>query len=102
MNCMALATVVHTLSNHLDNRVACELVQLDFRQAFDRVSHGILLHKLWNMGIRGQVDQFLSSFLHNRSQRVVVRGATSPVQLTFFLPAVPQGSVQARLCSMSV
>lgn len=93
---LALATVVHTLSNHLDNRVACELVQLDFRQAFDRVSHDILLHKLWSMGIRGQVLQFLSSFLHDRSQRVVFRGVVP----TFSL-GCPRAASWARPCSMS-
>ena len=40
-----------------------DMVYLDFSQAFDKVDHGILLHKLKALGITGNLDKhfFLSS-----------------------------------------
>ena len=52
-------------------------IQLDFSKAFDTVPHKELLNKLHSYGIEGNVNQWLSSFLQNRSLRVVVEGEHS-------------------------
>ncbi|KAM7284231.1 uncharacterized protein ISCGN_001328 [Ixodes scapularis] len=87
---LALAETVHTLSSHLDNRIPCQLLQLDFKQAFDRVDHNMLRRRLSEMGITGCLENWISDFLRNRSQRVVFRGAvSSPKQV---MSGIPQGS----------
>ena len=48
------------------------LVLLDLSAAFDTVNHEILLRRLeTTFGITGTAFQWLSSYLGNRSQRVV-------------------------------
>ncbi|XP_040076499.1 uncharacterized protein LOC115311122 [Ixodes scapularis] len=47
----ALAVAVHTISSSIDNRVPCELIQLHFSKAFDRISHTLLCYKLRNVRI---------------------------------------------------
>ena len=64
---------------------------LDFSKAFDKVAHSRLLYKLNYYGIRGNLLNWLNSFLHGHSQQVVVDGAKSPTyEVT---SGVPQGSV---------
>ena len=41
-------------------------VYLDFAKAFDKVDHGVLLHKLRTFGICGKVGTWLAGFLRNR------------------------------------
>ena len=67
------------------------LAILDFSKAFDRVAHSRLLYKLNYYGIRGNVLQWLKSFLCGRTQQVIVEGSSSSTrQVT---SGVPQGSV---------
>ena len=66
-------------------------VALDISNAFDRVWHADLLHKLKSYGISGQIFGLISSFLSNRRLRVVLNGKFSqeyPVSAR-----VPQGSI---------
>jgi hypothetical protein len=48
-----------------------------FSKAFDTVPQKELLNKLHSYGIEGNIHQWLSSFLQNRSLRVVVEGEHS-------------------------
>ena len=71
---LALATFYHFLSSNLDNNKDCNLVDgisFDFSAAFDRVDHTVLLHKLHNYGIRGNMLGWIQSFLSDRKRRVV-------------------------------
>ncbi|KAK7095258.1 hypothetical protein V1264_006690 [Littorina saxatilis] len=64
---------------------------MDFAKAFDKVNHSLLVHKLHHYGIRNSTNSWIASFLHGRSQAVVVEGSRStniPVK-----SGVPQGSV---------
>ena len=68
-----------------------DMVYLDFSKAFDKVDHGILLHKLKALGITGKLGVWFYNFLTNRTHCVRLRGAVSqdhPV-----LSGVPQGTV---------
>ena len=57
-------------------------------KAFDRVWHNGLLLKLRNSGIQGRLISWLSDYLHDRQQRVVLYGALSDVSIS---AGVPQG-----------
>ena len=68
---------------------------LDFSKAFDKVPHEHLILKLQYYGIRGNILDWISSFLSNRTQRVVCGGfASDPVDI---LSGVPQGTVLGPL-----
>ena len=59
--------------------------------AFDKVPHRRLLYKLDDYGIRGSTHKWITSWLSERSQKVVLDGqASDPVPV---LSGVPQGSV---------
>ena len=71
------------------------MVFLDAAKAFDKVWHKGLLYKLKQLGIEGDLFTWLSSYLSDRQQRVVIGGSQSPL-----LPVrsgVPQGSVLGPL-----
>ncbi len=75
----------------IDARDGVDVVYLDFAKAFDSVPHTRLLNKLHNLGIRGQIHSWITSFLSNRRQRVILRnGASNWVEVT---SGVPQGSI---------
>lgn len=59
----ALAFAVHTLTKHLDSRSPFELVQLDFRQAFVKVNHALLVEELGSFHSRKGKMTFRECFL---------------------------------------
>ena len=60
-------------------------------KTFDTVNHAKPLTKLHQYGFEGNLLTWLESYLHNRSQRVTILGATSsPLPVT---SGVPQGSI---------
>ena len=79
----------------LEHKKKVDVVYLDFAKAFDKVDHGILLHKMRQMGITGKLGIWLHSFLTNREQCVVADGAES--QSSVVSSGVPQGSVLGPL-----
>ena len=68
-----------------------DAIYLDFAKAFDKVDHGLLLHKLKRVGVKGKMGRWIQEFLKNRENQVLVDDQKS---LIFFLKSgVPQGSV---------
>ena len=68
-----------------------DVAYLDFRKAFDLVSHKHLIYKMSKYGITHQVLNWVASFLNDRTQKVVIRGTASK---SFDVTSgVPQGSV---------
>ena len=68
-----------------------DVIYLDLSKAFDKVNHSILIHKLEASGITGNLLNWVKSFLNNRTQKVVIDGATSiPANVQ---SGVPQGTV---------
>ena len=86
-----LVTLVDELASGLDKGKQYDLAVLDFSKAFDRVPHRRLLAKLENYGVRGNTLGWIQAFLSNRTQTVVVDGASSDPEPV--VSGVPQGSV---------
>ena len=86
-----LLETLETWTEILDDKDGVDVAYLDFRKAFDLVSHRHLIYKMSKYGIKQQVLNWVASFLDQRTQRVVIRGTESqPFAVT---SGVPQGSV---------
>ena len=72
-----------------------DILYLDFSKAFDKVDHAMLLKKLDLYGIQGKARHWVSNFLHDRTQHVVIDGVES--KLIRVLSMVPQGTVLGPL-----
>ena len=81
--------------NELEKGNNADVIYLDFSKAFDKVDHGILLHKLRDLGITGKIGTWIHSFLTNRYQYVSVNKEKS--RRSCVLSGVPQGSVLGPL-----
>ena len=68
-----------------------DVIYLDFRKAFDTVPHARLINKLYAYGIRGNILQWIQSFLTDRKQKVIVQGEES--QWADVASGIPKGSV---------
>ena len=66
-------------------------IYTDFAKAFDKVDHGILLHKLKKMKISGKLGRWIQDFLRNREQIILVEKVKSSKSL--IISGIPQGSV---------
>ena len=72
-----LIMAVHDWATTLNNHGQVDAIMLDFRKAFDKVSHAKLIHKLEHYGIQGKTRLWLAAFLTKRSQFVAVDGSHS-------------------------
>ena len=68
---------------------------LNFSKAFDTVPHPHLLKKLEHLGISGDLYHWLTSFLTDRDQRVVMEGSYS--NFLHVDSGIPQGTVLGLL-----
>ena len=68
-----------------------DAIYLDFAKAFDKVDHGVLLHKLKKLGITGKMGVWLAKFLSDRYQIIACDGFKS--SRAAVLSGVPQGTV---------
>ena len=92
----ALLKIQNDLLLSIDKKRISALVLLDMSAAFDNVDHQILLSRLSiNFGIRDSALNFLSSYLSNRTQAVVIDSSISSP--AFCSSGVPQGSVLGPL-----
>ena len=90
-----LLTTLRNFTQCLNSSGQTDAILLDFSKAFDKVDHKILLSKISNICIQGSLFNWISSFLSNRLQYVVVDGSISdkgPV-----LSGVPQDTVLGPL-----
>ena len=73
----ALLDVTTTSYDAIRNKNFTALLLMDFRKAFDTVSHEILLKKLSHYGIRGRAYDFIESHLNSRTQFVSINNCQS-------------------------
>ena len=86
------------LLNHVEESIrnweegkATDTIYLDFAKAFDKVDHGILCHKLNELGITGKIGIWIKEFLTGRFQQVSANGFLSDSDPV--ISGVPQGTV---------
>ena len=72
-----------------------DIAIFDFLTAFDSVPHRCLITKLDYYGIRGNTQQWITSFLLDRTQCVLINGSCSPPLPV--ISGVPQGTVLGPL-----
>ena len=90
-----LITTIHHIFSSVESTKQVDAVVLDFAKAFDTVPHKRLLHHLKHLGIQDSLLSWMSSFLTEREQTVVVQGSSSkPVHVS---SGVPQGTVLGPL-----
>ena len=61
----------------IDEGNSVDIVYLDFSRAFDKVPHNKLIQKLEAHGITGSVQEWIKSWLKDRTQWVEIQGAKS-------------------------
>jgi Reverse transcriptase (RNA-dependent DNA polymerase) len=78
------------ITRSMEDNCQTDTIYTDFSKAFDKISHSILIHKLRNVGIHGDLHRWLSSYITNRSQAVKINNKISGFKN---VPSgVPQGS----------
>ena len=92
---MAILEFVNNVYEGFENNEYTVGIFLDLKKAFDTVNHQILIDKLNFYGIRGTPLAWLTSYLTDRQQYVMVNGHVSPNKTVKC--GVPQGSVLGPL-----
>ena len=86
-----LVHLYHSISEAFDKGLKVQMVFGDISKVFDKVWHAGLLFKLKNMGITEELLAWISNYLCDRKQRVVLQGESSC--WADINAGVPQGSV---------
>ena len=69
--------MITDLCNNINSNLYCGLLLLDFKKAFDTVSHNILLFLLSHYGLHGPVLDLIRAYLNHRTQYVFINDVLS-------------------------
>jgi hypothetical protein len=83
-----LLSITDRWKMELDKGMTVGAIFVDFRKAFDSISHDILSLKLQAVGLCGNLHEWLMHYLKDRYQYTVVNGCTSDLYLVQY--GVPQ------------
>ena len=75
------------------------MIFLNFSKAFDSVIHNLLINKLQKLVFSGKLLLWITDYLKDLSQRVVLDGSTS--EWVPVISGVPQGSILVHYCFYS-
>ena len=84
----------HICQTFDNNQFSC-MVFCDVSKAFDRVWHKGLIFKLKQVGIEGELLEWINDYLSNRQQKVIIKNCSSSLRRVN--AGVPQGSVLGPL-----
>lgn len=90
-----LVVFTNFLFGNMDKQIQTDAVYTDFKKAFDRVDHEILLEKVAYNGIRGNLLRWFQSYISYRNQTVVCNGYSSDA--FHATSGIPQGSILGPL-----
>ena len=90
-----LLCITHNIYQSLDDGLETRAVFLNISKTFDKVWHEGLLFKLKQNGISGNLLNFVTNFLYQRKQRVVLNG--QHLSWTNIEAGVPEGSITGPL-----
>ena len=90
-----LLTCFNCWTKAMDHKELVKIVYIDFKKAFDKISHIKLIEVLKSFGISGSLLAWLIDFLNERTQQVWLNGTVS--SKCDVLSGVPQGSVLGPL-----
>ena len=91
-NCITqLLVCIEAWTQMIEDGYCFDAIYTDFSKAFDSVPHERLFLKIESLGIRGDILNWIKSFLRGRTQCVNVDGAYSTWKKV--LSGIPQGSV---------
>ena len=91
----ALLDVYNTWALEIDKGNEVCAIFFDLKKAFDSVPHRKLIDKLTVIGLNPYILRWITFYLSNRKQYVILNGETSPT--TDVMSGVPQGSVLGPL-----
>ena len=84
-----------TLTQNLNNKLPTLSLFIDFKKAFDTISHKLLINKLSHFNLAKNTITWIENYLTDRSQSTFANGiSSSRVTLTY---GVPQGSILGPL-----
>jgi Reverse transcriptase (RNA-dependent DNA polymerase) len=86
-----LLTVLEEWLSILANGGGLDVIYLDYREAFDKVSHTKLISKLRAVGLPKSIVLWIKAYLTSRRMKVTVNGCES--DWASVLSGFPQGSV---------
>ena len=90
-----LLSVYDIVGKHWDEGKQTDMIFFDFSKAIDSVNHNMLIYKLQKLGFSGKLLLWITDYLTDRSQRVVLDGSTSDWVLV--TSGVAQGSILGQL-----
>jgi hypothetical protein len=65
-----LLKVLHEFDESLDKRIQTDVLYLDFAKAFDRVDHQLLLKKISNLGVCGNLLSWFHNYLTDHHKKL--------------------------------
>ena len=82
-----LLDAYNNIMHMINNKSTVDMIYLDFSKAFDKIDHGILLHKLRELGIVGRLGQW---FFHFLNRQHYVRKLVASANLNLFRVECPK------------